>query len=64
MKIIFLIRHAKSSWENEQIKDHERPLNKKGLRDGSIMGEKLNTLDPAPKKYYVRLQYEQGKPLN
>ena len=50
MKIIFLIRHAKSSWENEQIKDHERPLNKKGLRDGSIMGEKLNILYPAPEK--------------
>ena len=50
MKIMFLIRHAKSSWENEQIKDHERKLNKRGLRDASIMGEKLNTLHPAPEK--------------
>jgi len=50
MKIMFLIRHAKSSWKNEQIKDHERKLNKRGLRDASIMGEKLNTLHPAPEK--------------
>jgi phosphohistidine phosphatase len=41
MKTIFLIRHAKSSWDNNLLKDHQRPLNKKGLSDAPIMGERL-----------------------
>ncbi len=50
MKTIFLIRHAKSSWDNQQIEDHERTLNKRGLSDAPRMGEKLNMLYPAPEK--------------
>ncbi|MEO6189267.1 MAG: histidine phosphatase family protein [Saprospiraceae bacterium] len=37
-KSIFIIRHAKSSW-NLPVKDIERPLNDRGLRDAPIMGE-------------------------
>lgn len=31
MKHLFLIRHAKSSWADEQLSDKERPLNPRGL---------------------------------
>lgn len=37
MKTIYLIRHAKSSWEDADLRDHDRPLNKRGLSDGPMM---------------------------
>lgn len=39
MKRIYLVRHAKSSWENNNLKDIERPLNKRGKRDAPFMGK-------------------------
>jgi phosphohistidine phosphatase len=50
MKTIFLIRHAKSSWDNQLLKDHQRPLNKRGLSDAPIMGERLKKEYPPPEK--------------
>ena len=50
MKSIYLIRHAKSSWENPKLSDHQRPLNKRGLRDAPIMGQKLKNLYLPPDK--------------
>ena len=47
MKTIYLLRHAKSSWENPNLDDFERPLNKRGHYDAPLMGnlmEKLNIL--------------------
>jgi phosphohistidine phosphatase len=41
MKYLYLIRHAKSSWDDPYQKDIERPLNKRGLRDAPRMGKKL-----------------------
>jgi phosphohistidine phosphatase len=41
MKILYLIRHAKSSWEDITLRDFERPLNKRGKRDAPFMGEIL-----------------------
>ncbi|UTW46072.1 histidine phosphatase family protein [bacterium SCSIO 12696] len=41
MKQLILVRHAKSSWANEQLRDIERPLNKRGLRNGPMMGSRL-----------------------
>lgn len=41
MKQLILIRHAKSSWKNPDLADFDRPLNKRGLRDAPLMGEKL-----------------------
>ncbi len=38
MKKLFLVRHAKSSWENNKLKDIERPLNKRGEKDAPFMG--------------------------
>lgn len=41
MKSIFLIRHAKSSWANPNLRDVERPLNNRGLRDAPFMAKLL-----------------------
>lgn len=40
-KNIFLIRHAKSSWQSATLSDFERPLNERGERDAPIMGKIL-----------------------
>ena len=39
MKALLVLRHAKSSWNDPARDDHERPLNKRGRRDGARMGE-------------------------
>lgn len=39
MKSILLLRHAKSSWNNPALDDHERPLNKRGFGDAPRMGQ-------------------------
>jgi phosphohistidine phosphatase len=39
MKTLLVLRHAKSSWNDTSLDDHERPLNKRGRRDGPRMGE-------------------------
>ena len=46
MKTIYLIRHAKSDWNNPILTDYERPLNKRGKTDAPFMGKKLNELKP------------------
>jgi len=41
VKTLVLVRHAKSSWDDAQIADRDRPLNKRGQRDAPMMGERL-----------------------
>ncbi len=41
MKKLFLIRHAKSSWDYSDLTDFERPLNKRGKRDAPFMAKLL-----------------------
>jgi len=41
MKTLFLIRHAKSSWDNTALADKDRPLNDRGKRDAPKAGERL-----------------------
>jgi phosphohistidine phosphatase len=38
MKTLFLLRHAKSSWEFPSLSDFERPLNERGRRTAPFMG--------------------------
>lgn len=45
MKVITIVRHAKSSWDNVSLSDHERPLNPRGLRDAPRMAEYLKASD-------------------
>ena len=47
MKVIYLIRHAKSDWSNAGVSDYDRTLNKRGQNDVALMGEKLNELNPS-----------------
>ena len=41
MKSVLLLRHAKSSWKDPDLTDHDRPLNKRGKRDAPRMGRLL-----------------------
>ncbi|MEM1405423.1 MAG: histidine phosphatase family protein [Bacteroidota bacterium] len=41
MKRLYLVRHAKSSWDFPELTDHDRPLNKRGKRDAPEMGRRL-----------------------
>jgi phosphohistidine phosphatase len=39
MKTLYLLRHAKSSWDNPAISDFDRPLNQRGLEAAPFMGK-------------------------
>lgn len=41
MKTLTIVRHAKSSWDNPGLSDHDRPLNKRGHRDAPLMGRRI-----------------------
>lgn len=41
MKKLVIIRHAKSDWDNSLLDDFDRPLNKRGLSDATLMGKIL-----------------------
>jgi phosphohistidine phosphatase len=41
MKTLLLMRHAKSSWSDSELADHDRPLNNRGERDAPRMGRWL-----------------------
>ena len=41
MKILILVRHAKSSHSFDVSSDFDRPLNDRGFREASEMGKKL-----------------------
>ena len=38
MKSLLILRHAKSSWKELGLSDHDRPLNKRGRHDAPKMG--------------------------
>jgi len=40
-KELLLVRHAKSSWDDPYLDDHDRPLNDRGLRNAPEMGKRL-----------------------
>ena len=48
MKILTLIRHAKSSWKYGGLDDLDRPLNRRGNRDAPLMGDILAARDCRP----------------
>jgi phosphohistidine phosphatase len=41
MKKLYLVRHAKSSWDDPGLSDLERPLNKRGEKDAPRMAKRL-----------------------
>ena len=52
MKNLYLLRHAKSSWDDPSLSDSERPLNGRGRRDAPRMGAALSAR-LAPMTFYV-----------
>jgi phosphohistidine phosphatase len=48
MKQIFILRHAKSSWDNRELADFDRPLSMRGENDA----KKLNTF-VKKKSFYI-----------
>lgn len=48
MKTLFILRHAKSSWENQNLSDFERPLNDRGLKAAPLVGGVMQAHQFAP----------------
>ncbi len=48
MKQLLLLRHAKSSWKDPGMTDHDRPLNPRGKRDAPRVGQLLRERDLVP----------------
>lgn len=46
MKTLYLLRHAKSSWDDPELKDFERPVNKRGLRDVPVIAGRFLARSP------------------
>lgn len=48
MKTLTLVRHAKSSWKDTTVADHDRPLNKRGERDAPFMARRIDVAGIRP----------------
>jgi phosphohistidine phosphatase len=48
MKTLLLMRHAKSDWDADYASDHDRPLNRRGVKSARLMGRVLSGEDLAP----------------
>lgn len=48
MKTLLILRHAKSSWDDPGLRDHDRPLSGRGRRDAPRMGRLLVEEDLVP----------------
>ena len=48
MKLLLILRHAKSSWKDKGISDHARPLNKRGKKAAPLIGQVLYEEDFVP----------------
>jgi phosphohistidine phosphatase len=48
MKTLLIMRHAKSSWKDKDLKDRKRPLSKRGKRNAPQMGELIKEKELVP----------------
>jgi len=48
MKKLYIIRHAKSDWDDASLDDYDRPLNKRGERNAPFMGKVLSKKNIKP----------------
>ena len=44
LRKIILLRHAKSSWKDPSLRDFDRPLSKRGVKDTKLMKEHIASL--------------------
>jgi phosphohistidine phosphatase len=47
-KKLYILRHAKSDWEDLSLSDFERPLNKRGSKNAPAMGVLLKSMGVLP----------------
>jgi len=47
-KTLFIVRHGKSSWDNEEISDSDRPLKERGIVDSYTMASRFKTKGVQP----------------
>ena len=45
---LVIVRHAKSSWADPDLADHDRPLNARGRRAATVVGRHLRDAGPVP----------------
>lgn len=48
MKTLLLMRHAKSSWKDDSLPDHDRPLKKRGRKDAKRIARVMLKNDLTP----------------
>ncbi len=48
MKTLYLVRHAKSSWDNPEQSDFDRPLNERGKKNAPRMARRLKEKHVTP----------------
>jgi phosphohistidine phosphatase len=52
MKTLYLLRHAKSSWDDDQLTDEDRPLTRRGKRDCALVATELERSARLPEIIY------------
>lgn len=52
MKTLLLMRHAKSSWKDPDLKDFDRPLTKKGKKSVPLMGQMIADEELIPDRIF------------
>ena len=50
---LIVMRHAKSSWSDSSLDDHDRPLNKRGRRDAPRIAQELHDREWIPDRIRV-----------
>ena len=50
MQRLVVMRHAKSSWKDPTLSDHQRPLNRRGRESATAIAEELASLDWLPSR--------------
>ncbi|OFE13703.1 hypothetical protein PHACT_11635 [Pseudohongiella acticola] len=50
MKTLILVRHAKSSWNDQAQRDIDRPLNERGRHDAPLMADNLDKRGTHPQR--------------
>lgn len=71
MKKLYIMRHAKSDWNDESLDDYDRPLNKRGEKDAPFMAKllkqkdaKLDLIISSPAKRAIQTANILAKQLN
>lgn len=71
MKTLYIMRHAKSDWQDENLDDFDRELNKRGLKNAPFMAKilkskssKIDLIISSPAKRAIQTANIVAKELN